>query len=735
MPSPLTTVVILSNGLTLAVALGFLLIVLWHDTRKELNQFFAVFLFFVMLWNVGALLLQAGFLVSASREFLMFSLSITELGFVGASIAMYALLTVLIGAQTRRFRLLAFASLLLVLIYRVVLILTVAPLPPALEPERFTYNLQSFSVFFFFIYDGFTLFLVWRFRRKVRAQSLVAGIVVFILGQSLGLFNSALELSSLSVTVSSVGTLIVSFALLRREIITPLSERVSQVETMHRVSVAITSRLGLGMVLNEIVTQAAEWLNADAAGLFLNREGILDLATVFRLPPQFLHTRLLPGQGVAGTVAARKQSIHLNHYRLDWRGEADLPLAHETFGSVVCVPMIYDNEVIGVLMVIAGLQGRLFSDDDVHLLELLAAQAAVAIAHSHLFEKQSSLLKDLEAARSQLEAVLTSTENPVIAVNRDFHLIFANPAAYKLFDLPEQPWRVSAMGLLPSAAFPPDFRAALRDLYRQRAHVYEVSLDQKTYLCHLGRLGDLRTAGWVAVLNDVTELKELDRMKSEMVRMTSHDLKNPLQAAMANLELLSDDVSMLHNDEIQQSVNNIEKQLTRMNRIISGILDLERVRLGIKSAEVCNPRRIALNSLESVQEYAHEQAITLNAQLEECPAFLGDAEQFERALTNLLENAIKFTSAGGTVTLIARAEDGEVVFVVQDTGVGIPEAMQTQVFERFFRGRQKGVEHVSGSGLGLSLVKAIVENHRGRVQLESQEGIGSTFRMIIPAAS
>src|SRR5690606_15741353 len=130
------------------------------------------------------------------------------------------------------------------------------------------------------------------------------------------------------------------------------------------------------------------------------------------------------------------------------------------------------------------------------------------------------------------------------------------------------------------AALPQNYKEALRAIRTRGSFRYEVELERKTYLCHVASLGDERIEGFVAVLNDVTELKESDRIKSEMVRMTSHDLKNPLQAAMANLELLREDIEPINNTEISLSVNNIEHQLNRMYRIINGILDLERVRLG-----------------------------------------------------------------------------------------------------------------------------------------------------------
>jgi len=737
--SVIDTLTLLANGLTLALALGFLLIVLWQDTRKEINQFFAVFLFLVTVWNAGALLVQTVSLIDPQSELVGFAVGMMELGFTGSSIAVYALTAVLVGANTRRFRLLAFSGLLLVLGFQLFLIVNNSPdLSAAAAEGTLRYRFQPSSVALYFAFDSVTLYLLWQYRRKVRSRGLRFGLMLFVVGQSLAFLNPELRALPLSINVSSFAALIISFAILRLEIITPLAERVSQVEAMHRVSLAITSQLASDMVLNEIATQAVGWLGADAAGIFLtdSQNTELELATVYNLPAQFVHSHLEIGEGVAGTVAKTHRSIHVDNYARDWSGMPDLPLSTETFGSVICVPLIYGGIAIGVLMVIAARQGRLFSREDVHLLELLGSQAAVAIAHGRLFTEQRELTSQVEAAHGQLETLLISTENPVVAVDRQFRLIFANTAARKLFDLNAIPTDGPITTALPAFVFPEDFRAAIRDLRRKRAHIYEVSLDEKVYLCHLAPLGKPRVEGWVAVLNDVTQLKELDRIKSEMVRMASHDLKNPLQIALANLELLAEDLADVADPEIQQSVMQIEKQLERMNRIIGGVLDLERIKAGTPAAELCYPSRIVTATIDELRQLAGDQGIALETKVEENAVyFLGDPKQFERALVNLVENAIKFTPRGGKVTIEAASENGNVVFQVSDTGIGIPEALQSQVFERFFRGRQKGAEHVSGSGLGLSLVKTIVENHRGKVWLESAEGTGTTVFISLPATT
>jgi signal transduction histidine kinase len=728
------SITLLFNGITLALSLSFLLIILWQDTRQELNQFFAVFLFLVMAWNAGSLFAQTASIIDADLSFIKLAISLMELGFTGSSIAIYTLTTVLVRIHTRRFRWLAFSGLALVLLYQFFLILTDAPIRfERFEAGTFIYQPQPISAVFYLIFDTLTFYLVWRYRRKIRSRGLVAGIVLFVIGQSLGLLNPELRALSVSINLSSFAALMISFAILRQEIITPLAERIVQVEAMHKVSLAITSQIAIDTVLNQIATQAVGWLDADGSGIFLNRENELELATVYNLPRQFVHRRVAFGEGIAGKVAQTHQSIHVESYPRDWRGKEDLPLARETFGSVICVPLIYGGEVIGALMVIAGQQGRLFNPNDVYLLELLGSQAAVAIAHSQLFADQREAMRQAAAARSQLETVLIGTENPVIAVDRQLRLIFANPAAEALFSIHNDMRDRLITDIFPAHALPSNFREVLSNLRRNRTHIYEISLDGKIYLCHLALLGRPRIAGWVAVLNDVTQLKELDRLKSEMVRMTSHDLKNPLQAAMANLDLLRDDVWENGNSEIHQSIEAIEKQLERMYRIINGILDLERIKIGAQLQEICRPTRLISETIEELQHLAEDKQIRLESSVDkDVPDFMGDSEQFKRALINLVENAIKFTPSGGSVMIAGRKDNGNVVFEVKDSGIGIPAELHTQIFERFFRGRQKGVEHVSGSGLGLSLVKTIVENHHGRVWLESREGGGTTFYVSLP---
>jgi two-component system phosphate regulon sensor histidine kinase PhoR len=731
----LSAVSLLGNGLTLALAFSVLFVILWNDSRKERNQFFAVFLILVLVWNGGALIAQSVALIDPFSPLLRPAVGLMEFGFVGSSVGLYVLSAVLVNSGTRRFRALALSSLALVLTFRLLLLLNDAPIlfemPRGGSP---IYRAQPFQTLFFIIFDGAALYLIWRYRRKVRSRGMLIGIVLFVFGQTLGFINPALQSFSLSLIVCAAAALILSFALLRQEIFLPLAQRNSQVEALRRLSGAIAGQTALDQVLHQIALQTAALLDGDGVVIWLKEGARLRAAAGCQLPPQYLGLETRLGDGIAGTVAQTLQSIRIDDYRRDWRGADELPLARERFGAVMCAPLIYAHEAIGALMVIAGRQGRLFEREQVYTLEVLSAQAAVAIAHSKLFEEQRALTAQIESARAQLETVLSSTESPVIAVDRRFKLIFANPAARALFDLRDD--SKSIFDLLPANALPKNGFAALRALRRRHAYAYEIQMHDRVFSCHLAQYGTKRIGGWVAVLTDITQLMELDRLKSEMVRMTSHDLKNPLQAALANLELLRDDLVELENPEIVKSVDTIERQLERMYRIISGILDMERLRAETKYVEQAHPEQIVERAVQEVRDFAVERRILLDYAVSgDLPCLACDTDQLNRALINLIENAIKFTPAGGCVQVCAERSHDEIVFSVSDTGVGIPEEMQPRVFDRFFRGNQRGVEHVSGSGLGLSLVKAVVENHRGRVWLQSVVGQGTTFYVAIPIAA
>lgn len=730
MPSS-TPLPLILNSFTLALAVSFLLIVLWYDTRRTINQLFALFLVSVQIWSMGFLFQflveEVTLLPSQFNEFPIAAFVLFHVGYAASAISLYTLAAALVGVQPRRVRLFTLGYLSIAIIYVVALVVSN-------ETGDDRIQVRTFTLFFFGVFNSLAIYVTWRYRHKLGNIGVMAGVVFFVVGQAIHFLSADLSIAPYATTVSSIGAIIISFSIVRRELIKPLVDRGAQLEAMHEVSLAITSRIATDAVLGEITERAAKWLSADAAGCFLIHDNSLQLGAAYNLPDAVLQNRLALGQGVAGTVAKTKTSLYLENYRRDWHGEPDLPLADETFGSVICVPLIYDQNVIGVLMVIAGLHGHLFDQADVLLLEKLASQAAVAIAYGDLFTEQRHLTEQLAIAHEQLKTVLVGTESPVIAVDRNLRLIFTNPAAISLFALTEDRIGQLIVDLVPRHALPTSYLAVLRGIRENRTFVYEIELEQKTFFCQVASLGEGRIEGWVAVLNDVTKLMELDRIKNEMIRMTSHDLKNPLQAAMANLELLRDDLDDVHDPEVMLSLENIDTQLGRMYRIISGILQLERVRMGANALEVCYPQRMIRHAVDEMMDTANtwQVALILDVSPDTRP-FLADPEQIESAFINLIENAIKFNHPGGEVRISAKNDDQHILITVQDNGIGIPDEVQSKIFDRFYRAHQPGAEHISGTGLGLSLVKTVIESHNGKLWVESQMNVGSCFYIHLPS--
>ena len=723
----------LLNGLTLALSLSFLILILWHDSRRLQNQFFSVFLAFLIVWTIGSFTYQFFTFAFTNTTLGIASMAMLEFGFIGSSIGLYLFMLASVGMQKRRFIVVAYLSLALLLFYRGFLIVIETTTADFSQVLLSDYRFHPLFSILYVMFAGATLFIAWRYRRKLNMRGVMIGVVVFIIGQGLIFLNPRLSIASFATTVSSIGALIIGFSILRQQIIIPLSERTKQMETMHQVSLAMSSQLAIETVLREISQRAAQWLNADGVGIFLMTDGHLRLAAMHELPAPMFDIQIERGQGIIGRALREESVVFLENYARDWHEKDELPLARETFGSIIAAPMIYNQRPIGVLMVVAAKHGKLFDDEDVRLSEMLSAQAAVAISHSQLFNQQRRLMIEVEEARNQLETVLSGTDNPVIAIDRNCHVIFANPAVQRLFDI-----KIGndIRQTLPKQVFPTDAKDAFKDIKRQGTHVYEMVLYDKHYLCYVAPLIDQSVRGFVAVLNDVSELKELDRLKSEMVRMASHDLKNPLMGAVAYLDLLREDVPKSNIPQSIEYIDIIEQQLERMNRIIRGILDIERMTTETLLKEACNPAEIVESALAELRHNIHDKEISIETKIKgENGAFWGDSKQFERALVNLIENAIKFTPISGQVLVEVSTFGNQIVFCIADNGVGIPKEIQPRIFDRFFRGNQHGVEHVTGTGLGLSLVKAIVEAHNGRIEIESQVGSGTRVEVKLPKIS
>ena len=719
-------------GLSVALSAGFWIALAWAGVRAELLQFYGVFLVFFGLWAAGATI-AASTLESGVEP--IGPMLVVEIGFLAAGIALLALASAVAKVFSARARVGLLALVLAVLLYGVLVQAGLLPTAFQAAGGDVVVTQRSYVILLGPVMSLVLLALLWTVRRRQRDNLWLVGAAVIGASQLVIIFLPSLTGFTLALAGAAGGVLLLGLGLVEREIVRPIRERGSQLEALRTVTSAITSLRPLDQVLDDLTRYTAELTSADMAGIFLVEADGLALRSVRGLPRNYLG-RLLPFEtGVAGRTVARQRGLALEDYAREWDGDADLPFARDTFGAVLSEPLVHGGRAIGAVLAVMARNGRVFTPQDRARLQLLSAQGAVALQQSRLLAEQRALTDELEAGRQQLESVLSSTESPVLAIARDRHILFANPSARVLAAAAGIDLSAPFGSGLPAEIFPRHLLAMARELRRTGSYTYDLALSDRHFLCHVAPLGRVPAEGWVAVLNDVTELKALDRLKSDMMRMTSHDLKNPLQAAMANLELLRDDLYETAPDEARESMDAVDQQLQRMYKIISGILDTERTRGRLAPLASCPPARIIESVAADMRLFARGRGISLWTDCpEDVPDIQCDPEQFERALGNLVENGIKYTPSGGEVRFSARTTSDCVQFEVADTGVGIPPAVQPHVFERFYRGHQAGAEAVAGTGLGLSLVKAVVERHQGSVWFESEPGAGTRFFVRVPAA-
>lgn len=243
--------------------------------------------------------------------------------------------------------------------------------------------------------------------------------------------------------------------------------------------------------------------------------------------------------------------------------------------------------------------------------------------------------------------------------------------------------------------------------------------------------------GYLLVITDETRAVEVARMKDEFVGMISHELRTPLSAIIGFLDLLQNDPAQPLTTDQQEFVGIIERNAQRLLNLVGDLLFTAQVESGRFPLERRDADVVELvrNAVESAGPHAQREGIEIVAEVPTAPVRLSiDAGRIGQALDNLLSNAIKFTGSGGRVTTSVRMLDGAVELAVRDTGVGIPEDEQGMLFTRFFRASTATQNAVPGVGLGLTITRAIMLAHGGSMDVTSKEGVGTEFRMLLPAA-
>lgn len=397
--------------------------------------------------------------------------------------------------------------------------------------------------------------------------------------------------------------------------------------------------------------------------------------------------------------------------------ERQLP---QQLDHLAAIPFVWQKRVTAVCLIFMNTSQRIASQRW-QLLNSLSKQLAPNIENAILY-------RETQRQKRTLEAILEGSPAGICVLDADLELLRVNSAFVNLgYDTANPKSNlIDVLGILDVHE---SQVSALQETFAVgKTFKYELPIQGRTFNMVAAPINQF--GQWVVVLADVTQLVELSQLKTRMIRMASHDLKNPLSRILGygDLALMDDELS----PETTKFINYIMQSGQEMNEIIVDILDMEQLRAGRTVFEEFDFAKLTREVI-----YRHEPDMTRKNQhfisdVSDTIMLKGDYRQMAQVISNLLSNAIKYTPENGEISVRLISNGKQARLEIEDNGYGIAKDAQEKLFTEFYRVKTKDTARIAGTGLGLSLVKTVVDSHDGRVWVESEEGVGSTFFVEIP---
>ncbi len=510
--------------------------------------------------------------------------------------------------------------------------------------------------------------------------------------------------------------------------------RQQQLEALLEISRALTSRLDLPSLLRTILGYAAEMIGAEVGYVaLLTPHGNLRVASGYGLPSNVFHT-LAPY-----LAQKRPERDFWNEEELRRQLNIIVEATKIPLEQVVSLPLVLeDEEIVGVLFLFRS--GSIaFTAGDRALLRDFADQAAIAVRNARQMEQ-------LREEKARVEAVIANSPNGVMILDPDLHIVIINRAFSDLVGISADEARgkpcyeVMALEnftgdhLCQEGGHPPPPTGIWQgegDIIRLGYKRITVGV---TYFPLFDRNGNLINV--IATLTDITRYREAEELKSTFVSVISHELKTPVSLIKGYASTLARDDASWDDKIVREIGQVIEEESDRLNDLINNLLDASRIQAGAMKLDIddVSLEHIAYTAIERFQTQTDNHQFELDFP-DDLSTVRADSRRIRQVFDNLLNNAIKYSPEGGMIRIGGWQEDDRVVTYVADEGIGIPKDEQALVFERFFRVDSRLRRDTQGVGLGLFLVKAIIEAQRGAVWLSSESDHGATFFFALPRST
>lgn len=535
-------------------------------------------------------------------------------------------------------------------------------------------------------------------------------------------------------------------------------KRTNALQTLHDVALNIGVELEMSAVLRRIAEGAMNLLDAKrGAAIFLHVYDPDEVRDVLHLieacgpmASPYTGVTLKTDEGFAGQVFQSGKPFIVNDYanwpkRPDVYEVADAEIPKTLMG----LPLLWREQVEGVLLLSADARERTFRADDIWLAEMFAAKAALAIKNSQLYQELETYSKDLEKviqARTaelrhtieHIETILRNSPDALLLLVSDGAIETFNKTACEMFGYASH----EVCGRKPTMLFQEDHADILDEMLsnvvnqRRSKRLESVAqrkdgstFDAEVAVAPVVKDDDTVT-GLVCSLRDISMLKEMERLKDAFVTNISHQFRTPVTAIKLYVQLLQKQP-----EKREHYIQVLAEQANRLELLVRDVMGILRLS-GDSAITEKHPVSLATIIGDIAKRYQSRAEVSdLTLIVEPVPAGLplvqGDPTQLAQALGELVDNAVAFTPAGGHINIWVEAAGPDVRIIVQDDGLGIPVQEQARIFDRFYRGHLAEAGHIPGTGLGLAIAKEIVEQHQGRIDLESKGMPGSGTRFVI----
>ncbi|NIM03950.1 GAF domain-containing protein [bacterium] len=516
---------------------------------------------------------------------------------------------------------------------------------------------------------------------------------------------------------------------------------------------ALTSTLDLDRLLKVIMGQAKRVVNAEASSLMLVDEATKELffdVTLGGKGEKLRQIRLKIGEGIAGWVAKEGKPLMVRDARKDPRFfvRADDVTKFKT-KSILCVPLMIKERIIGVMEAINQVGRGYFVDEDREIFEAFASQAAIAIENARLFQ-------NLKREKEKIEAVFSGMGDGAIVTDAKMNLVMLNSSARNFLGIRKrdylgrkisqvvrqfkafsrwEPKKAALTGVSLKELLKKEDRVMTFDLVRRRPKTLVLSgiatriVDEEN-----------RVVGYVMIIRDVTSERKEEYLKASFVSSITHKLKTPLTCIDGYLPLLREKERLGKLDKVgRDAVRIIDSQGKRLYQLIDELLGfsvLESESLGLaRGKESLNSIvKMSLKKLASRIRSRGAKVVVADS-IDKVPPLLVDREKIQEVIQNIVENAIKFNDKKEKrVEISAHSLKGEkfICVEIKDNGPGIPSEEREKIFSKFYQIEETFTGQVEGAGLGLAVVKQVVEAHGGEVGVDSRLGWGSKFFFTLP---